>query len=116
MLTLPPVQPVASPGSHLYLPSSTAGELRALAPAASEIDLQPEVDLVRIVLRRLLSFLDESAGELSPEETRRVAGLVFTGARTIAMLQGKRAAHPTEAHEWLSAALGEMGAKYNFDL
>ena len=106
---LPPFSP-----SHLYFPRPTAAEQRVLAATAEELDLQPEVELVRLVLRRLLAHLDESAGELPPEETRRVAALLFTGARTIALLLGKRPPARPEMEEWMEKALREM--KDNYEL
>ena len=72
----------------------------------------PEVELVRLVLRRLLAHLDEGAGELPPEETRRVAALLFTGARTVALLLGKRPPPNPEMEEWMVKALREMGENY----
>ena len=81
-----------------------------LAATAEEPDLQPAVELVRLVLRRLLAHLDESAGELPPEETRRVAALLFTGARTVALLLGKRPPVTTDTEPWLAEALREMKA------
>lgn len=97
-----------SPG-HLYFPRPTAADQSVLAATATELDLRPEIDLARVVLRRLMAHLEESGGELSPEELRRVAGLVFTGARTVAMLLGKRPARPEDAQQWMVAALAEMG-------
>ncbi len=40
---------------------------------------------------------------------RRIAGLLFTGARTVALLLGKPPVRPAETQKWLAAALGEMG-------
>ncbi len=96
---------------HLYFPHPTAAEQRVLATAEAP-DLQPEVELVRLVLRRLLAYLDETAGELPPEETRRVAALLFTGARTVALLLGKRPPPNPEMEEWMVKALREMGENY----
>lgn len=102
--------------AHLYLTQPAAGELRALAASAAGQDLQPEIDLTRVVLRRLMAYLDEAAEALSPEEARRIAGLLFTGARTVALLQGKRPARPAETQDWLAAALGEMGEELGREL
>lgn len=104
-----------SPG-HLYFPRPTAADRSVLAATATELDLRPEIDLARVVLRRLMAHLEESGGELPPEELRRVAGLVFTGARTVAMLLGKRTARPEDAQQWLAAALAEMGEMYGREL
>ena len=103
-----PLLPSTLPGDHLYFPRPTAAEQRVLAATADEPDLLPEVELVRLVLRRLLAHLDESAGELPVEEVRRVAALLFTGARTVALLLGKRAPARPETEAWLVEALREM--------
>ncbi len=102
--------------AHLYFPRPAAADLGVLAATAGDPDLRPEIELARVVLRRLMAHLEESAGELPPEELRRVAGLVFTGARTVAMLLGKRPARPDDAQQWLAAALAEMGERYGWEL
>ena len=112
---LPGLAP-APDGGHFYLPRPTVDDLRALEAAGDGPDLQPEIDLTRVVLRRLMAYLDEAAEALSPEEARRIAGLLFTGARTVALLQGKRPARPAETQDWLAAALGEMGEEFGREL
>lgn len=111
-LLLPPDQYRAgakpSPWSNFYFPAPTAGELKAIDDAGLEADLRPEVVLVRVVLRRLLAYLNENAGELPPDELRRVAGLVFSGARTVAQLLNHQSAHTDDAQQWLAAALAEL--------
>ncbi len=106
-----PARPV-----HLYLPAPTADTLRALEADALAGDLQPEIDLVRVVLRRLLAYLHESADDMPPDELRRVSGLLFTGARTVALLLGKRPTHSTDLTDWLAAALKEMSDQYGREL
>lgn len=111
---LPPEQsrdgPKNSPWSNFYFPAPTVGELKAMDDAGLEADLRPEVVLVRVVLRRLLAYLTDSAGELPPDELRRVAGLVFSGARTVAQLLNHQSAHADDAQQWLAAALAEMSS------
>jgi len=107
---LPVASPLPDHPRHFYFPHPTADELAALGDEGAA-DLRPEVALVRVVLRRLLALLDEG-DDLPPEELRRVAGLLFTGARTVAALLGQRAARPPEAQDWLNAALEEMAVKY----
>jgi hypothetical protein len=101
---------------HFYFPRPTAADQRVIEGTAEPPDLRPEIDLVRVVLRRLLAYLDETAGELSPEEVRRVSGLVFTGARTVALLVGKRPTRPPDMEAWLQDVLREMGEKYGQEL
>ncbi len=96
---------------HFYFPHPTADELAALSDDGAAAGLMPEVALVRVVLRQLLALLD-TADDLPPEELRRISGLLFTGARTVAALLGHRAARPAEAQDWLNAALEEMAGKY----
>ena len=104
------------PLAHVYFPRPTAAEQRVLDATAEEPDLRPEVEMVRVVLRRLLIHLDESAGDLPPEEVRRVAGLLFTGARTVALLLGKRPLNPVETEAWMVEALRLMGEVYGREL
>lgn len=100
-----------SPSSpHFYFPAPTADEQDALDDAGLEANLRPEVILVRVVLRRLLAYLDENAGQLPPDELRRVAGLVFSGARTVAQLLNHQTTNTVEAQQWLAAALAEMSS------
>ena len=123
---LPGLEPAAGDASrpttdpldtdHFYFPRPTAADQRVIEGTAELPDLRPEIDLVRVVLRRLLAYLDETAGELSPEEVRRVSGLVFTGARTVALLVGKRPTRPPDMEAWLQDVLREMGEKYEREL
>ena len=95
---------------NFYFPAPTADEQDALDDAGLEANLRPEVVLVRVVLRRLLAYLDENAGQLPPDELRRVAGLVFSGARTVAQLLNHQTTNTVEAQQWLAAALAEMSS------
>lgn len=101
---------------HFYFPRPTAADQRVLEGTAELPDLRPEIDLVRVVLRRLLAYLDVTDGELTPEEVRRVSGLVFTGARTVALLVGKRATRPPGMEAWLQDVLREMGDQFEIEL
>jgi hypothetical protein len=113
-LELPPAQKRSSgknsPSPNFYFPAPTADEQHALDDAGLEDDLRPEVVLVRVVLRRLLAYLDENAGQLPPDELRRVAGLVFSGARTVAQLLNHKSARSDDAQQWLNAALAELSS------
>ncbi|MEZ4541953.1 MAG: hypothetical protein R3C43_18420 [Chloroflexota bacterium] len=71
---------------------------------------------MRTVLRQLLAYLNESAGDMPPDELRRVSGLLFTGARTVALLLGKRPARPDDLADWMVAALKEMSDQYGREL
>ena len=47
---------------------------------------------------------------MPPDELRRVAGLVFSGARTVAQLLNHQTTNTVEAQQWLAAALAEMSS------
>ena len=113
--TAAPVPEATRESRHFYFPNPMADELRALE-AGSEVDLRPEVALVRVVLRRLLAHLDGAAAELPPEELRRVSGLIFTGARTVAHLLAQPAARPDDMQNWLEGALAALSAENAIDL
>ncbi|MCB8934770.1 MAG: hypothetical protein H6663_04830 [Candidatus Promineofilum sp.] len=108
--------PARPRATHFYLPAPAADALRALEADAPAGDLQSEIDLVRTVLRQLLAYLNESAGDMPPDELRRVSGLLFTGARTVALLLGKRPARPDDLADWMVAALKEMSDQYGREL
>lgn len=58
--------PARPRATHFYLPAPAADALRALEADAPAGDLQSEIDLVRTVLRQLLAYLNESAGDMPP--------------------------------------------------
>ena len=101
---------------QLYLAGASAEELSWLATSGADAGLRPEVALVRLVLRRLLATFNERSADLPPDELRRIAGLVFTGARTVAQLLGRKEAAADEVQEWLDAALKDISAHYQVDL
>jgi hypothetical protein len=98
------------------LTGASAEELRWLEENDPGEGLRPEVALVRLVLRRLLAVVTDGSAELPPDELRRIAGLVFTGARTVAQLLGKKDAASKDAQEWLDAALKDISAHYGLKL
>jgi hypothetical protein len=93
---------------HFYFPASSADERLALEASGLEPDLRAEVALARALLRRLILYLDESAGALPPEEMRRLAGLIFSGTRTVAQLLARPARGPEETEEWVLDALAAL--------
>ncbi|HOU42422.1 MAG TPA: hypothetical protein PK829_14235 [Promineifilum sp.] len=86
-------------------------ELEGLAP-----DLQHELQEVRLVMYRLLRLWDDAEPPLAPEEARRLAALVFTGARTVAHLLNHQAGAGGDARGWLKGALDQVAADYGLDL
>ncbi len=85
-------------------------ELEGLAP-----DLQRELQEVRLVMYRLLRLWDDAEPPLPPEEARRLAALVFSGARTVAHLLNQQAGSG-DARGWLKGALDQVAAEYGIDL
>ena len=83
------------------------------------LDLRPEVAVVRQIIRRLVELWDKQADDLSPEEGRKLAALIFNGARTAAVLLYHHRRLPEQAHDeqaWLAEALAELGEKYELEL
>ena len=105
--------PLTTP--HFYFPHPTAAD-RSVLEAGADADLRPELELSRVVLRRLMALLDTSGDDLPPDELRRISALAFTGARTVALLAGKHATRLPEVDDWLAAALSEMGEKTGWAL
>lgn len=86
-------------------------EMKGLAP-----DLQGELQEVRLVMYRLLLLWNNTAQPLTPEEARRLAALVFTGARTVAHLLNQQASSGSDARGWLKGALDQLAGDYDLDL
>lgn len=107
-----PARPGFDP-THLYLPHLTAGEIEALTDGRAG-DLRPELTLVRAVLRRLLAAFDSPASE-TPDELRRLAALVFSGARTVAHLLAQ-SGDDANTDAWLDSALDALSGDYALDL
>lgn len=74
-----------TPGTFYRLPPEQLVELVALA---GKVDLEDEIALVRVTLRRL--FSDMASGEDPELESSRLAAQVFGGSRTIALLLRER--------------------------
>ena len=83
------------------------------------LDLRPEVAVVRQSIRRLVELWDKEGSTLTTEEGRKLAALIFNGARTAAVLLYHHQRLPGAANdeqEWLAAALAELGEKYDLEL
>lgn len=100
----------------LYAAGLTAGELALLAESESSHDLSSELALVRAVLLRLLARLDDPAYVLLPSDLRQLAGLIFSGARTVAQLLRQQQGDAGDAQPWLQSALDEIAAATGYDL
>jgi len=78
--------------------------------------LQQELATVRRVLRGLVSLLEDPDAGLSPEETRRLSALVFSGARTVAQLMAVQARQPEQGQGGLDRALERLGHELDLEL
>ena len=103
----------ASPASQLSLPF--AEELSRLESDGLSPNLNREVQEVRVVILRLLGLWDDPAQEISAEEARRLAALIFSGARTVAHLLSRQTKEGS-GQEWLAQVLDELGEKYGVNL
>ncbi len=81
-------------------------------------DLRPELAIVRQVMNRLLRLWDEQATTLDPVEARRLAALIFNGARTSAVLlyHQQRLPGKEDDQAWLASALAASGERHGLDL
>lgn len=120
----PAPQPVRAAKRHVpdmsethqpRLPGYWAWELAELELDGLSSDLRQEIQQVRVTILRLLRLWDNPAQPLTSEETRRLATLIFSGARTVAHLLSRQT-EETDATEWLAQALATMGSKYDLDL
>ena len=83
------------------------------------LDLRPELALVRQVMRRLVILWDRQGDAIESEEARRLAALIFNGARTAAILlfqETRRPEKKDEMESWLSDALDALSEELNVEL
>lgn len=77
-----------------------------------DLDLRPELGVVRDVMRRLLRLWDRQGDAIAPDEARKLAGLLFNGARTVAVLLFHQSRRPGGEDDgiqrWLAEALEEL--------
>jgi hypothetical protein len=96
--------------------------VRSDATEDDRLDLRPELAVVRQIMRRLVALWDRQGEAIESEEARRLAALIFNGARTAAILlfQETRRASADKGkdgiEDWLAAALDELGEKYGTEL
>lgn len=93
-------------------PVSTA----QLAPVDTSRTLAGELAVVRHVLQRLVERLDEPAFALETDELRQLAGLIFSGARTVAYLLQQQSGSDANALDWLDEALDALKKRYGVEL
>lgn len=102
--------------THLYQSGLTREELLLLTGPDAAADLSAELALVRAVLMRLLARLDDPAYVLLPSDLRQLAGLIFSGARTVAQLLRQHQSEAGESQAWLDQALDELAASSGIEL
>lgn len=109
--------PIAGPpaAGQPYLPTFSPEELDELELDGLSPDLRREVQAVRVVMLRLLRLWNDPTQPVGAEEARRLAALVFSGARTVAHLLN-RPTKDTDTTDWLAQALASMGRKHGLDL
>lgn len=103
---------VGGPANSLF----STGELMALEQSDEVGDLRPEIEMVRGVLRRLLRWFGDAESEVSPEEARRLSSLIFTGARTVALLLSRQPDQADDLQQWLNKALDALSDEYGLEL
>ena len=71
-----------------YRPTFSEDEYADLIVYAEQFDLADELAVARVRLRRIVTFIDEHEGSLTPDEYGRLNGLVFQAITTIHKLVG----------------------------
>ncbi len=101
-----------------YSKTFTNEELADLVKFAQDDGLTEEIALSRVMLRRLMNYLNNDT--LSSEEIAAIAPLAFTGTRTVAkLLRDARALSGKSADGLLNAigaALDELGTEWGVEL
>jgi hypothetical protein len=83
---------------------------------AGDSSVKDELALVRTVLSRLMDRLNDPTYVLLPEDLRRLTGLIFTGARTVAQLLTQQAGTNKETQAWLGQALTSFSKDHEIEL
>jgi hypothetical protein len=108
---------VAQKGVSFYKEAYTYQEVADLVDLAVEGELNEELSVVRVALRRAMIRLGE---QLSQAEYARLTSLVFSGATTIARLMQTRRALSLKAAQVIAMAmpkaLDEISKEKNVDL
>lgn len=71
---------------------------------------------MRQVLQRLVDRLYDPQLFLEADELRKVAALIFSGARTVAYLLQQQRGHESDVPDWLDEALDALSADYGAEL
>ena len=85
------------------------GELADLVRFSQNLSLEDEIGLVRITLRRVMTRFklnNLERDDMANEEMMKMAGLIMTGARTVARLLRDQRALSGKAADGISGAIG----------
>ena len=104
-----------SAATQPYLPGFAPEELGQLELEGLSPDLRGELQTVRVVMLRLMRLWGDPAQAVSPEEARRLATLLFSGARTVAHLLSRQTKEG-DGQDWLAQVLDELGGKHGLNL
>lgn len=100
----------------------SAEELSDLVEQAQDRTLGDEIALARVVLRRLMKFLDSDGGDegVSLEQVRAIAPVALAGTRTVARLlkdaQALSKGTGDGVSDAIAAALDELGDEWGVKL
>ncbi len=83
---------------------------------ASSRTLTSELVVVRLVLQRLVEQLDQSELAVEADDLRKLAALIFSGARTVAYLLQQQSGRDADAPDWLDEALNVLKGDYGVEL
>ena len=108
------------PEAGFYRRTLSEEELADLVCYAAEETLDDEIACTRIVVRRMLEFLNQAPGSMSQSEFLRAAGLVCQGARTTALLLREQKAltggEYSRLQEIFDAALDALSEEWGMEL
>lgn len=118
-LTAGPSSSRSDAGGSFYGRQLTTQELTDLVAFTSDPSLSDEIAVSRVMLRRLLTVLQDEE-ELSVRELTRVASMVFNGSRVVARLLRDERALSGEAADGISGAIGhaldELATEWGLEL
>lgn len=107
------------PEAGFYGRELTTQELTDLVIYADDVTLSDEIAASRVMVRRLLSVLQDE-DELSVRELTRLASTVFNGSRVVARLLRDERALSGEAADGIAGAIGmaldELATEWGLDL
>jgi hypothetical protein len=108
------------PQAGFYGRELTTQELTDLVVYSDDVTLSDEIAASRVMVRRLLSVLQDEDDDLSVQELTRLASTVFNGSRVVARLLRDERALSGEAADGIAGAIGtaldELSTEWGLDL